>query len=253
MEIGAATVAVAGGASGLGAATARHLAALGARLAILDRDVAAGRALAEELGGAAIFAEADVTDAAAVAAGLDAAVAAFGQLDAAAICAGIVHAERTLGRGGPHDLDAFARVVQVNLVGSFNVLRLAAARMQHNAADADGGRGAIVLTASVAAHEGQTGQAAYAASKGGVASLVLPAARDLARQGIRVNAVAPGVFATPMIESLGAEVQQSLAADVVFPPRLGRPEEFARMAAFVLEHPYLNGAVLRLDGALRLP
>lgn len=247
------TVVVTGGASGLGEATARHLASLGAKVAIFDRDAARGEAVAAELPGGAIFRSVDVTDDESVGASLDAAIAAFGGLRAVVNCAGIVHAARTVGKEGAHPLDAYRRVVDVNLTGTFNVMRLAAERMQANDPDEDGARGVIVNTASVAAFEGQKGQVAYAASKGGIAAMTLPAARDLARAGIRVNAIAPGLFRTPLFDSLGEAVCAELAEDVVFPPRLGRPEEFARLAAFLIGHPYMNGETVRLDGGLRLP
>jgi NAD(P)-dependent dehydrogenase (short-subunit alcohol dehydrogenase family) len=242
---------VTGAASGLGAATADALRARGAQVTILDRDAARGLATAERIG--ASFAEADVTDADSAAAAVAAAVAAMGRITVCVNCAGIATAARTLGRDGPHPLDSFRRTVDINLVGSFNVARLAAAEMARNDPDADGQRGVIVNTASVAAFEGQKGQAAYAASKAGIAGLSLPMARDLASQGIRVNAIAPGVFRTPMLEGLGQEVMDGLAADVTFPRRLGEPAEFAALACFMIECNYLNGTVIRLDGALRMP
>lgn len=250
MQIGEAKAIVTGGASGLGAATARALAAAGARVAIFDRDTARGAALAAEIG--ATFHEVDVTDEASVAAGIAAARAAMGGLNAAVNCAGIAIAEKTVGRDGPHDLARFRKVVDVNLVGSFNVARLAAAEMAGNAPGDAGERGVIVNTASVAAFDGQKGQAAYTASKAGIAGMTLPIARDLAGQGVRCCAIAPGVFLTPMLEGLGEEVQAGLAADVTFPKRLGRPEEFASLVRFILECGYLNGEVIRLDGALRM-
>ena len=225
---------VTGGASGLGAATVAHLRARGARAVVLDREVAGPGDL-----------RCDETDADAVAAALDADVAAMGGLTAAICCAGIATTEKTLGRDGPHRLESWRRTLEVNLTGSFNVARLAAERMTSG--------GAIVLTASVAAFDGQKGQAAYAASKAGVAGLALPMARDLAREGIRVVAIAPGIFRTPMLEGLGQEVMDGLAADVVHPRRLGDPAEFAALAAFILECDYLNGTTIRLDGGLRMP
>ena len=233
---------VTGGASGLGAATARALAAAGAAVTIFDRDPQ-GAETAQDIG--AGFAAVDVTDEASVEKGLDAAVTRMGGLNAAVNCAGIATAEKTLGRDGPHALDSFRRTIDINLNGSFNVARLAAARMS--------GGGVIVNTASVAAFDGQKGQAAYAASKSGIAGLSLPMARDLARNGIRVMAVAPGIFRTPMLEGLGEEVMQTLAADVIFPARLGDPAEFAALVCHIIENDYLNGTTIRLDGALRMP
>lgn len=233
---------VTGGASGLGAATARHFIENGAQVTILDRDPA-GAERAAEMG--AHFAEVDVTDEASVAAAIDTAVTAMGGLNAAVSCAGIATTEKTLGRDGPHSQNTFERTIGINLSGSFNVSRLAAARMDNG--------GVIIMTASVAAFEGQKGQAAYAASKSGVAGLVLPMARDLARENIRVMAIAPGIFLTPMLEGLGEEVKAGLAKDVVSPKRLGDPAEFASLARFITENDYLNGTTIRIDGALRMP
>lgn len=238
---------VTGGASGLGAATARHFRDCGAQVTLLDRDAPRGRALAAEIG--ATFAEVDVTDEASVAAGLAAARAAMGGIDAAILCAGIATAERTLGRNGPHDLATYRRTLDVNLVGTFNVARLAAAEMARNGGTENG---VIVMTASVAAFDGQKGQAAYAASKAGIAGMCLPMARDLAIAGIRVCAIAPGIFSTPMLNALPEEVQAGLAADVTFPRRLGDPAEYAALAGFIVECGYLNGETIRLDGALRM-
>jgi NAD(P)-dependent dehydrogenase (short-subunit alcohol dehydrogenase family) len=241
------TAAVTGGASGLGAATARALRDQGAAVTILDRDTARGTALAAEIG--AQFTPVDVTDEASVAEAMAGARAAMGAITALVNCAGIVIGERTLGKSGPHDLASFRRVIDVNLVGSFNCLRLAAAEMARNDGAA---KGVIVNTASIAAFDGQKGQAAYAASKAAIAGLTLPLARDLASFGIRVCAIAPGVIATPMLESLPEEVQASLAADVPFPKRLGRPEEYAALVLSILANDYLNGETIRLDGALRM-
>ncbi len=238
---------VAGGASGLGEATARELAGRGAIVTIADVNEERGRPLAEELGGA--FTKADVTDEDQVAG----AVRAAGALRLAVSCAGIGWAERTVKRDGPAALGPFETLVRVNLVGTFNVLRLAAAAMADVEPEADGERGAIVMTASIAAFDGQIGQAAYAASKGGVVSLTLPAARDLARVGIRVCTIAPGLFDTPLLAGLPEEARRALADRIPFPSRLGRPEEYARLACHVAENAMLNGAVLRLDGALRMP
>ena len=238
---------ITGGASGLGAATARQFRAAGAQVTIFDRDEARGAALAAGIG--ATFAAVDVTDEGSVAAGLAAATSAMGGIDAAVMCAGIATAERTLGRNGPHDLATWRRTIDINLTGSFNVARLAAAEM---AANGGPERGVIVMTASVAAFDGQKGQAAYAASKAGIAGMCLPMARDLASLGIRVCAIAPGIFSTPMLAGLPQEVQDGLAADVTFPRRLGDPAEYAALAGFIIECGYLNGETIRLDGALRM-
>lgn len=250
MDITNAHVAVTGGGSGLGEAVAGALAARGARVTVIDRNAEAAARVAAEIRGHALAL--DVTDAAAGPA-LDAAIAALGPLRGLVNCAGIGGAERIVGRQGPMDLDAFERTIRVNLIGTFNMLRLAAARMQSNPPDADGARGAIVNTASVAAFDGQIGQAAYAASKGGIVALALPAARELARFGIRVNTVAPGIFKTPLLAELPEEVQQGIAASIPFPNRLGKPEEFAELVLLCLTNSYLNAEVIRLDGGARLP
>jgi NAD(P)-dependent dehydrogenase (short-subunit alcohol dehydrogenase family) len=249
MRLEAVNAVVSGGASGLGAATVRRLRTEGAAVTILDRDGAAAAALAAETG--AHHAQADVTDDAAVGAGVAAAAAAMGGLNAAVNCAGIATAARLVGREGPHDPGLFRRTIDVNLTGTFSVMRHAAALMAREA-PVDGERGVIVNTASIAAFDGQKGQTAYAASKGGIAGLTLPAARDLAGLGIRVCAIAPGVFRTPMVADLPQDVQTALAADIPFPRRLGDPAEFAALVAFILTCGYLNGAVIRLDGALRM-
>jgi NAD(P)-dependent dehydrogenase (short-subunit alcohol dehydrogenase family) len=238
---------VAGGASGLGEATARELAARGARVTIADLNEERGEALAGELGGR--FAKADVTDEAQLAAAVDAA----GELRLAVSCAGIGWAERTVGKQGAAALEPFETVIRVNLIGTFNVLRLAAAAMASNEPDAERERGAVVMTASIAAFDGQIGQAAYSASKGGVVGLTLPAARDLARLGIRVCTIAPGLFDTPLLAGLPEETRAALGAQVPHPPRLGRPEEYAQLACQIAENPMLNGETIRLDGALRMP
>jgi NAD(P)-dependent dehydrogenase (short-subunit alcohol dehydrogenase family) len=237
---------VAGGASGLGEATARELAARGARVTVTDLNAEAGQALAAELSGD--FVRADVT----VEAELGAAVAAVEDLRLAVSCAGIGWAERTVGRDGPAALAPFETVVRVNLIGTFNVLRLAASAMAANEPDAEGERGAVVMTASIAAFDGQIGQAAYSASKGGVVGLTLPAARDLARLGIRVCTIAPGLFDTPLLAGLPEDARVALGAQIPFPSRLGRPEEYGRLACHIAENTMLNGEVLRLDGALRM-
>ena len=238
---------VTGGGSGLGAAVARMAVKAGAQAAILDINAEAGQAVADELG--ACFIRTDVTSAAEGQAAIRATLQAFGRIDVVVNCAGVAPGERIVGRDGPHDLERFARAVQINLIGSFNMLRLAAEAMTRNDGPA---RGVIVNTASIAAYDGQIGQAAYAASKGGVAALTLPAARELARHGIRVMTIAPGIFATPMMAGLPPEVQESLGATVPFPPRLGDPAEFAALVRHIVENPMLNGEVIRLDGALRM-
>jgi NAD(P)-dependent dehydrogenase (short-subunit alcohol dehydrogenase family) len=241
---------VSGGASGLGRATATALAEVGVKVAILDINEAAAAEAARETGGFAIGA--DVTDAASVEAAFPAAREHHGPARIAVNCAGVGTAGRIVGRDGPLSLEAFRRVVEVNLIGSFNVMRLAAAEMSALEPLAEGERGIIVSTASVAAYEGQIGQAAYSASKGGIVALTLPAARELARFGVRVVAIAPGVFATPMVEGLPQNVQESLAASVPFPSRLGRPEEYAALVLHLCRNPMINGEVIRLDGALRM-
>jgi NAD(P)-dependent dehydrogenase (short-subunit alcohol dehydrogenase family) len=244
---------VSGGASGLGAATARAIVGAGGKVVMLDRDAVKGAALAAELGEAARFAEADVTDEASTQTARDWALSEFGRITASVSCAGIAVAAKTVGRDGAHPLDSFQRSIDINLVGSFNLARLAAEAMQDNTPDADGQRGVIIHTASVAAYEGQKGQPAYAASKGGVVGMVLPMARDLADQGIRVMAIAPGLFLTPMLEGLPEAAQEALAQQPLFPKRLGRPEEFGAMVNTIIASPYLNGSVIRLDGGIRLP
>jgi NAD(P)-dependent dehydrogenase (short-subunit alcohol dehydrogenase family) len=252
MEIASHTFLVTGGASGLGEACTRLLAGAGANVVVADLNDAAGAALCGELGQHARFARTDVTDAEQVQAAIAVATSQFGRLDGVVSCAGIIGAGRVVGKNGPHDLALFERVVRINLIGTFNVLRLAAAAMAANPPAADDERGVIINTASVAAFEGQIGQAAYSASKGGVAALTLPTARELARFGIRVVAIAPGVFETPMMAGMTEEVRESLVEQCVFPQRLGRAEEFARLARHIIENPMLNGSVIRLDGALRM-
>jgi NAD(P)-dependent dehydrogenase (short-subunit alcohol dehydrogenase family) len=243
---------VTGGASGLGEATVRRLIAGGAKAVIADRDEARGEALAGELPGRAIFARADVTSAADVSAAVERAME-LGTLRIAVSCAGIGPAARTIARDGkPHDLELFQRVVGVNLIGTFNVTRLAAAAIATAAPLADGERGVMVNTASVAAYEGQIGQVAYAASKGGVVAMTLPLARDLAAAGIRVCAIAPGTFDTPLFRTLTPQSREALTASIPFPPRLGLPAEYAALVQHIIENPYLNGETIRLDGALRM-
>ena len=241
---------VTGAASGLGAATARHLASLGARVAILDRDAVRGRAIADEISGT--FCECDVTDPVSAGAAIAKAAASHGPARVLVNCAGIGGAARIVGRDGPMPLESFERIVRVNLIGSFNMMRLAAAAMSALEPTSTGERGVIISTASVAAYEGQIGQAAYSASKGGIVALTLPAARELARFGIRVLTIAPGLFQTPLLEELPEEARAGLAASIPFPSRLGAPQEFAQLVAAMVANPYLNGETVRLDGALRM-
>jgi NAD(P)-dependent dehydrogenase (short-subunit alcohol dehydrogenase family) len=253
MEIAGAVALVTGGASGLGEATVRRLAGAGAKVLIVDRDVARGEALAKELGEAAAFAQADVTSGEQVQAAVERA-AAMGPLRLGVSCAGVGWAARTLNReGAPHDLDLFRTVVGINLVGTFNVLRLCAAAIAKSAPLDDGERGLLVNTASIAAFDGQIGQIAYAASKAGVAGMTLPAARDLSTVGIRVVTIAPGTFDTPMLALLPEPARQALAAGIPFPRRLGHAAEYALLVEQIARNPYLNGETIRLDGALRMP
>ena len=253
MDLTGTAALVSGGASGLGGATARELVSRGARVAILDRDGEKAQALAQELGGDTASFEADVTDEAQVQAAVDGAVEAFGELRLVVGCAGIGWAEKTVGKEGPANLQPFETVIRVNLIGMYNVLRLGAAAMNANEPDEDGERGCVVMTASIAAWDGQIGQTAYSASKGGVASLTLPAARDLSNRGIRVNTIAPGLFDTPLLAALPQEKRDALGAGVPFPRRLGDPHEFALLACHIAENRMLNGETIRLDGALRMP
>src|SRR5436309_6588870 len=242
-----------GGASGLGAACAREFAAAGAAAVIADLNKEAGERVAAECGARARFVSTDVTDGESVRRAVEAAQEAFGGLRGAINCAGIAIAERVLGKEGPHALDPFARVVQVNLIGTFNVIRLAAeAIARAEPLGAGGERGVIVNTASVAAFDGQIGQVAYSASKGGVVAMTLPIARELARFGIRVMTIAPGIFETPMLAGLPEAARQSLGQQVPFPPRLGRPGEYAALVKHIVEHEMPNGEVIRLDGAIRM-
>jgi NAD(P)-dependent dehydrogenase (short-subunit alcohol dehydrogenase family) len=252
MQIEGKVFLVSGGASGLGAATAQMLIEAGARVMLVDLNAEAVHAQASTLGSNARASVADVTQEAAAKAAVDSAVAAFGQLHGLVNCAGIVGAEKILGKDGPHGLDSFSRVINVNLIGSFNLLRLASAAIADSTADDNGERGVIINTASVAAYDGQIGQAAYAASKGAIVSLTLPAARELARFGIRVMTIAPGIFETPMMAGMTPQVRESLAAGVPFPPRLGKPQEYAALVRHIIENSMLNGEVIRLDGALRM-
>ncbi len=251
MQINGLAAVVTGGGSGLGAATAAHLAALGAKVAVADINHEAAQAQAALIGGVGIAC--DVADAASGQAAFAAARAAHGPVRILVNCAGIGTAGRIVGRDGPMKLDAFERVIRVNLIGSFNMLRLAAAEMSEIDPLDEAERGVIVNTASIAAYEGQVGQPAYAASKGGVVAMTLPAARELARAGIRVVTIAPGLFHTPMVDGLPPEIQASLGAGIPFPSRLGRPTEFAALVEHIVQNRFLNGEVIRLDGALRMP
>jgi len=253
MQIHGSTFLITGGASGLGAAGVRRLAAAGGNVVIADLNDSEGAALADEVGATARFIRTDVTSHSDAQAAVDLALREFGDLHGLVQCAGVLGAARIIGKDGPHDLALFERVVRVNLVGTFNMLRLAAVAMSAGAADRDGQRGVIINTASVAAFEGQVGQAAYAASKGGVASLTLPAARELARFGIRLVAIAPGVFETAMMSGATDELRQSLTDQIPFPSRWGQPAEFAQLVQSIIENPYINGTIIRLDGGLRMP
>ncbi len=243
---------ISGGSSGLGAACVRLFSAAGARVIIADLKVVEGENLARELGSGARFVHTDVRDEASVQAAVNTAVDSFGSLRGAVSCAGIGPGIRLLGKSGPHPLGDFRQVIEVNLIGTFNVLRLAAAAIAQATPDAEGERGIIINTASVAAFDGQIGQVAYAASKGGIASLALPAARELARFGIRVMTIAPGVFDTPLLAGLPPEVRTSLGLQAPFPNRLGKPSEFAELARHIVENEMLNAELIRLDGGLRL-
>ena len=252
MQIRDSVFIITGGASGLGAGTARLLVANGAKVILADLNEAAGNALAAELGTNTLFVATNVADETSARACVDAAVAAFGSLNGLVNCAGIAPAEKVLGRNGPHSLEVFSRTVSVNLIGSFNMIRLAAEAMSKGEANAAGERGVIVSTASVAAYDGQIGQAAYAASKGGVVGMTLPIARELARFGIRVMTIAPGIFETPMLLGMPQEVQDALGKMVPFPSRLGKPAEYAALVKHIVENEMLNGEVIRLDGAIRM-
>lgn len=252
MELKSRVFVVTGASSGLGAAVTRMLAAEGASVLGLDVNASAGETLAAELGENVRFRQADVTSEADASAALAYTKEVFGHVHGLVNCAGIAPGEKILGKNGPHGLDSFARAVTINLVGTFNMVRLAAAIMAEEEPDGYGERGVIVNTASIAAFDGQIGQAAYAASKGGVAAMTLPVARELARFGIRVVTIAPGIFETPMMAGMSQDVQDTLAASVPFPPRLGRPAEYAALVKHICENTMLNGEVIRLDGALRM-
>lgn len=250
MNVNGVAAIVTGGGSGLGAATGRALAAAGARVALLDLNEGAAAEVAAEIGGLALAC--DVADAASAEAAVARAAEAHGPARILVNCAGVATAGRIVGRNGPLDLQAYAKVIQVNLIGSFNLMRLVAAGALALDPLEGGERGVVISTASIAAFEGQVGQAAYASSKAGIVGLTLPAAREFAPSGIRVCAIAPGIFETPMLRGLPQEVQDSLGAAVPFPSRLGRPEEYARLAMAIIDNPMLNGEVIRLDGALRM-
>ncbi len=252
MRVEDGTFFITGGGSGLGAATAEVLAEAGANVLLADVNEDAGERLASKIGDRARFVRTDVTDEASVRHALGSAVEVFGSLEGVVNCAGIGPAAKVVGRKGVHDLELFSRVVEINLVGTFNVIRLAAAELRANEPGEGGERGIIVNTASVAAYEGQIGQAAYAASKGGVVSLTLPVARELASSGIRVMTIAPGIFETPMLAALPEQAKESLGKQVPFPSRPGRPEEYAALVKHIIENPMLNGEVIRLDGAIRM-
>jgi NAD(P)-dependent dehydrogenase (short-subunit alcohol dehydrogenase family) len=252
LKIEGRTFFITGGGSGLGAATAKTLAEAGANVVLADVNEEAGNSTASEVGGRAKFVPTDVTDEASVGEALDAAVEAFGAPDGVVNCAGVGPAAKVVGKKGVHDLRLFTKTVGINLIGTFNVIRLAAVKMAENEPGEDGERGVIINTASVAAYDGQIGQAAYAASKGGVVALTLPVARELASSGIRVVTIAPGIFETPMLAALPEEARESLGKQVPFPSRLGRPDEYAALAMHIVENRMLNGEVIRLDGAMRM-
>jgi NAD(P)-dependent dehydrogenase (short-subunit alcohol dehydrogenase family) len=250
MKISGHSAIITGGASGLGAATAEAIAAAGGKIALFDMNAEKGEALAKKLGG--VFCAVNVADEASVSAGLDKAVAAIGIPRILINCAGVAIGEKTVGKNGPHKLDSYRRVIEINLVGTFNCIRLVAAKMEALNPLEDGERGVIINTASVAAFDGQIGQAAYSASKAGVVGMTLPVARDLMNSGIRCNTIAPGIFWTPMMAGMDQKVQDALAAMVPFPKRLGKPEEYASLALEIIRNVMMNGETIRLDGAIRM-
>lgn len=250
MKLNGQSAVVTGGASGLGAATAEALNAAGVKVALWDMNAEKGEALAKKLGG--VFCAVNVTDEASVKAGLEKTIAAIGAPRILVNCAGIAIGEKTIGKNGAHKLDSFRRVIEINLIGTFNCIRLVSEAMEKLDALEDGARGVIINTASVAAFDGQIGQAAYSASKAGVAGMTLPLARELARHGIRVMTIAPGIFRTPMVAGMPEKVQASLAEQIPFPPRLGEPAEYAALVRHIIENAMLNGEVIRLDGAIRM-
>lgn len=252
MEIKQKTFLITGAGSGLGAASARNLVEAGANVVLADLNKEAGEKMAAELGAAARFVETDVANELSAVNAINTAISSFGALHGLVNCAGVAPAEKVLGKEGPHRLESFAKVININLIGTFNMIRLAAEAMLKNVPDEGGERGVIVNTASVAAYEGQLGQAAYAASKGGIVALTLPVARELARSGIRCVTIAPGIMETPMLMGMPLEVQESLGKMVPFPSRMGKPAEFASLVRHIAENAYLNGEVIRLDGAIRM-
>lgn len=252
MQLSSSTFIITGGSSGLGLGTARTFVAGGANVVLLDVNEEDGTKRAEELGGNAIFVRTDVTSEEDVQAAIDAGTKKFGRIDGAVNCAGIVLGRKTHGSKGTHDLESFRKVININLVGTFNVTRLAAAAIAGNDPGESGERGIIISTASIAAYDGQIGQAAYSASKGGVVGMTLPIARDLSRTGIRVVTIAPGIMETPMMAGMTEEVRSSLETQVPFPSRLGRPDEYGKLAAHIVENQYINAEVIRLDGAIRM-
>jgi len=253
MQVSGSTFLISGGGSGLGAATARLLVNSGGNVVIADVNREAGSAVTAELGESATFVETDICNEDAVKVAVGTAVDKYKGLHGVINCAGVGLAEKTVGKDGPHRLDSFARIIQINLIGTFNVIRVAATVLSAQAATSSGERGVIINTASIAAFDGQIGQAAYAASKGGIVGMTLPIARDLARNGIRVLTIAPGIFETPLLGTLPETVRQALGAQVPFPSRLGRPDEYAALAKHLIENEMLNGEVIRIDGALRMP
>ncbi|MCP4007193.1 MAG: 3-hydroxyacyl-CoA dehydrogenase [bacterium] len=253
MEIQGTAALVTGGASGLGGATAKEIVSAGGKVVILDLPTSPGEKYAAELGENAIFCPGDVTKPETIEAALDQGIEAFGEIRMVISCAGIGWAQRTVTRDGPHPIEPFAKVVEINLIGTFNSIRLASDRMSKNDPDAGGERGVIINTASVAAYDGQIGQVAYSASKGGIVGMTLPIARDLASMGIRCITIAPGLFDTPLLAGLPEPARQALAANIPFPRRLGDPAEYAHLARSIVENPMLNGLTIRLDGAIRMP
>ena len=253
MKLDQTVAVITGGASGLGEATVRNFVEGGARVAIFDMNAEKGEQVASELGDAAIFCAVNVTDENSISSGVAATMEKFGKINANVNCAGIGVAMKTMGKEGPHTLDLFKKVIDINLVGTFNTFRLCVEQMAKNEPNSEGERGVIVNTASVAAFDGQKGQVAYSASKGGIVGMTLPVARDLAFYGIRICTIAPGLFYTPLFEGLGQEVVDSLSAQVTFPKRLGSPAEYGQLARNIVESPYLNGETIRIDGAIRLP
>jgi NAD(P)-dependent dehydrogenase (short-subunit alcohol dehydrogenase family) len=252
MQLNEVKALITGGVSGLGLAVARKVVNSGGQAVLLDINDDAGAAVEAELGGAVSYIRTDVTSEQAVIDAINLAVDHMGLINVAVNCAGVIGAGRVLGREAPMPLDFFAKTIQTNLIGSFNVIKAAGEVMASNPPGEDGERGVIISTASVAAYEGQIGQAAYSASKGGIVSMTLPVAREYARIGVRVNAVAPGIFWTPMVDGMPEHVQESLSASIPFPSRLGKPEEFAELVAHIMENGYINGETIRLDGAVRL-